>query len=100
MKKLNAPKPPATPQRNETDIVQVLAKLKGQVVRERIRVIDFLIDYDKNNENCIPRENFIRGLGSCRLTLTPAEMDTLADVFASPMRRQFIDYKLVLNNMF
>lgn len=93
MKKLNAPRKELPPHRRETDIVCVLAKLKGKVVRERIRVIEFLRDYDPHNENCISILDFVRGLGCCRLDLTPAEVGTLVEVFASPMRRGYVDYR-------
>lgn len=97
MKKVNIPRKLEEPHRTETDIVYVLAKLKGKVVRDRIRVMEFLRDYDRNNENVIIKENFVRGLGSCRLGLTPTEVETLVTVFTSPMRHQYVDYKLVFS---
>lgn len=95
MRKINAPKKPRDPKNYETDIVCVLAKVKGKVVRERIRVMEFLRAYDRNNENVISKENFARGLGTCRLDLTPPEIETLATVFQSPLRCACVDYRFV-----
>lgn len=93
MKKLNAEKPKKKPTRDEQDIVQILAKIKGKIIRERIRVKEFLEDYDRCGEQVINRDNFKRGLANCRLPLTENEVETLMDVFASPMRRHCVDYK-------
>ncbi|XP_018562489.1 uncharacterized protein LOC108904422 [Anoplophora glabripennis] len=81
------------PTRQEQDIVQVMAKVKGKVVRERIRVLEFLRDFDRCNERVISRENFKRGLSVCKLELTENELETLMDVFASPLRRECVDYR-------
>lgn len=78
--KLNEPKPPKPPSRHEKDIIQILAKIKGKVVRERIRVIEFLQPYDKCNEMVISWENFVRGLSVCQFDLTEVEVETLMEV--------------------
>lgn len=93
MKKLNAPKPKRHPTRHEKDIVLILAKIKGKVVRERIRVIEFLRDFDRCNQEMISREDFVRGINCCRFDLTEPEIETLMEVFASPKRRECIDYR-------
>ncbi|XP_063635514.1 uncharacterized protein LOC134806157 [Cydia splendana] len=77
----------------ETDIVQILAKIKGKMVREGIRPLDFLQQYDKHNELVIPRADFYRGLASAGLALTPLEMDTLMEVFCAPVRRRYVEYR-------
>ncbi|CAK1578922.1 unnamed protein product [Parnassius mnemosyne] len=77
---------------HETDIVQILAKIKGKMVREGIRPRDFLQQFDKQNELVIPRADFYRGLASAGLSLTPVEMDTLMEVFSAPGRRRFVEY--------
>ncbi|KAJ8916967.1 hypothetical protein NQ315_008367 [Exocentrus adspersus] len=97
MKRLNKPPEKRKPTRQEQDIVQIMAKLKGKVVRERIRVLDFLQGFDRCNEQVINRENFKRGLSVCKFDLTENEIETLMDVFASPMRRECIDYKRFAN---
>ncbi|XP_044761685.1 uncharacterized protein LOC123318965 isoform X2 [Coccinella septempunctata] len=92
-KAVNAPPPKKPPTRAEKDIVQILAKIKAKVVRDRIRVIEFLRDFDRCNEQVVKREDFKRGLSDCRFGLSENEMDTLMDVFASPLRRECIDYR-------
>lgn len=47
MKRLNAESPKKPPTRQEKDILQILAKIKGKVVRERIRVSEFMKDFDR-----------------------------------------------------
>lgn len=80
MKKINAPKPPKPADRKDRDIVLILAKIKGKVVRERIRVLEFLRDYDRCNENVISRENFERALSVCGFDLNENEVETLKEV--------------------
>ncbi|XP_017773462.1 PREDICTED: uncharacterized protein LOC108560438 [Nicrophorus vespilloides] len=93
MEKVNAEKPCKPVDRSEKDIILILAKIKGKVVRERIRVIEFLQDYDLCNQQVISRENFQRGLSNCRFDLSEAEVETLMNVFSSPMRPGCVDYK-------
>ncbi|XP_021203966.1 uncharacterized protein LOC101740137 [Bombyx mori] len=76
----------------ETDIVQILAKIKGKMVRDGIRPFDFLRQFDPRNELVIPRADFYRGLASAGLSLTPLEMDTLMEVFSAPGRRRYVEY--------
>lgn len=80
MKKINAPKPPKPYDRKDRDIVLILAKIKGKVVRERVRVLEFLRDYDRCNENVISRENFKRALSVCQFDLNENEVETLMEV--------------------
>ncbi|XP_038219906.1 uncharacterized protein LOC119838142 [Zerene cesonia] len=77
----------------ETDIVQILAKIKGKMVREGVRPRDFLQQFDPRRELVIPRADFYRGLGSAGLSLTPREMDTLMEVFCAPGRRRYVEYE-------
>lgn len=77
---------------HETDIVLILAKIKGKMVREGVRPLEFLRQHDTNNELVIPRADFYRGLACTGLSLTPIEMETLMDVFAAPGRRRYIEY--------
>ncbi|KAJ0177551.1 hypothetical protein K1T71_006424 [Dendrolimus kikuchii] len=76
----------------ETDIVQILAKIKGKMVREGIRPREFLRQFDKQNELVIPRADFYRGLATSGISLTPLEMNTLMEVFCAPGRRRCIEY--------
>lgn len=80
MIKLNAQQSPKPADRTEKDIVQILAKVKAKVVRERIRVLEFLEQYDRYKHDVISRTNFRRGLENCRLGLTENETETLMEV--------------------
>ncbi|GLV45240.1 chaoptin [Carabus blaptoides fortunei] len=93
IKRLNAPKVRKPPTHKETDIVAILAKIKGKIVRERIRVSEFMRDYDRHNEHIITRMDFKRGLDVCRFDLSENEVDTLMKVFAAPLRKDFVEYK-------
>ncbi|XP_053605525.1 uncharacterized protein LOC128672415 [Plodia interpunctella] len=85
--------PPAGPDPLQTDIVQILAKIKGKMVREGLRPREFLKQFDPRNELVIPRADFYRGLSSAGLSLTPLEMDTLMEVFSAPGRRRYVEYE-------
>ncbi|KPI99546.1 hypothetical protein RR46_03911 [Papilio xuthus] len=76
----------------QTDIVQILAKIKGRMVLEGLRPRDYLRQFDKHNELVIARPDFYRGMASAGFVLTPLEMDTVMDVFCAPTRRRYIDY--------
>lgn len=80
MKRLNAPPKKKPADRHETDIIEILAKVKGKVVRERIRVIEFLQDFDRCHEQVISRDDFARGLAVCRFDLTETEVHTIMEM--------------------
>lgn len=77
---INVTKAVRHPTPKEKDIVLILAKIKGKVVRERVRVMEFLRDFDRCNEQVISRENFQRGLSVCRFDLNENEIETLMDM--------------------
>ncbi|CAL7935870.1 unnamed protein product [Xylocopa violacea] len=89
---INAEKPPPEATVDETNIVLILAKIKAKVVRERIKVIEFMRQYDVHNEHVIKRTEFLRGLDQLRCNLTCAEMGTIMKVFQSPLRPDYVDY--------
>lgn len=72
---LNAPAKAPLPTNEEKDIVQVVAKIKGMTVRNRMRIVDFMQGFDVHNELCITEENFRRGLNSAGITITLPEVD-------------------------
>lgn len=80
MQKVNAPKKCKPVDRKEHDIILILAKIKGKAVRERIRVLQFLEDFDVCNQQVILKENFKRALSNCRFHLTDTEYETLFKV--------------------
>lgn len=80
LKRVNTPRPKKPVSKADTDIVAILAKIKGKLVREKIRVIEFLRDYDKHNQNIISRVDFKRGINVCRFDINENELDTLMTV--------------------
>ncbi|KAK4881782.1 hypothetical protein RN001_005101 [Aquatica leii] len=97
MKKINAPPRPKPTERKEKDIVLILAKIKGKVVQDRVRIMEYLRNFDLHNEEVISKADFKRGIDACRINLTDAEYDTLFEVFGSIKRCNCIDYKRFVN---
>ncbi|XP_024882174.1 uncharacterized protein LOC112461240, partial [Temnothorax curvispinosus] len=91
-KRLNAEKPPSEPHEDETNIVLILAKIKAKVVRERIKVLEFMRQFDRHNQLVIARLDFIRGLDQLRCGLTTAEVDTITRVFQALLKPGFVEY--------
>ncbi|XP_015588421.1 uncharacterized protein LOC107264555 [Cephus cinctus] len=89
---INAEKLPAEPTEEETNIVTILAKIKAKIVRERVKVTQFMRPFDTLNKQVISRADFIRGLDQIRCNLTCTEMATIMEVFRAPLRPQFIEY--------
>ncbi len=58
-----------------------------QVSKERIRVLEFMADYDKLRCGRIPVPSFIRALDLCGFKLTPNEMNALAEKLVKPTIR-------------
>uniref|UniRef100_A0A182QSD8 EF-hand domain-containing protein n=1 Tax=Anopheles farauti TaxID=69004 RepID=A0A182QSD8_9DIPT len=77
---------------HENDIVLVLAKVKAQVVRRRLRLIDFMQGFDPLNHHRISDVQFCRGLVTASVQLTPAEMQLLCEYFRTPTC-ETVDYK-------
>uniref|UniRef100_A0A182N4N9 MICOS complex subunit MIC60 n=1 Tax=Anopheles dirus TaxID=7168 RepID=A0A182N4N9_9DIPT len=76
----------------EKDIVRVLAKVKAQAVRRRLRLIDFMQGFDPLNHHRISDVQFCRGLATASVQLTPTEMQLLCDYFRTPTC-ETVDYK-------
>ncbi|EFN67507.1 hypothetical protein EAG_02894 [Camponotus floridanus] len=91
-KRINAEKPPSEPSEDETNIVLILAKIKAKIVRERIKVLEFMRQFDTHNHLVIERVDFIRGLDQFRCGLTPAEVDTITKAFQASTKPEFIEY--------
>lgn len=83
---------PASTQPHEHNIVQVLAKIKGQTARARMRITDFIEGYDRHNEQCVCVADFRRGLDAAGIRLTAVEVQLVADVFGSLLRPGHVDY--------
>ncbi|XP_076248190.1 uncharacterized protein LOC143188044 [Calliopsis andreniformis] len=91
-RRINAEKPPPEADTDEKNIVLILAKIKAKVVRERIKVTEFMRQYDAHNELVITRTEFMRGLDQLRCNLSCTEMGTIMNVFQAPSRSDYVDY--------
>ncbi|XP_018398309.1 PREDICTED: uncharacterized protein LOC108776253 [Cyphomyrmex costatus] len=91
-KRLNAERPPFEPHEDETNVVLILAKIKAKVVRERIKVLEFMRQFDRHNQFVISKIDFIRGLDQLRCGLTIAEIDTITKLFQAPLKSDFVEY--------
>ncbi|XP_050463997.1 uncharacterized protein LOC126858035 [Cataglyphis hispanica] len=91
-KRINAEKLPSEPHEDETNIVLILAKIKAKVVRERIKILEFMRQFDRHNHLVIERPDFIRSLDQLRCGLTPAEVDTITKAFQSSAKPLVIEY--------
>lgn len=79
---VNAPRKRRIPTNDELDIVQVLAKIKGIVVRKQIRILDSMEDFDIHNELCISDNDFRRGLNTSGVReLTESEVDLICYMY-------------------
>ncbi|XP_053670075.1 uncharacterized protein LOC128720430 [Anopheles nili] len=87
----NAPAP-SEPMPREKDIVRVLAKVKAQTVRRRLRLVDFMQGFDPLNHHRITEDQFCRGLSTASVQLTPTEMQLLCNNFRTPAS-QTVEYK-------
>uniref|UniRef100_A0A182S5M9 EF-hand domain-containing protein n=1 Tax=Anopheles maculatus TaxID=74869 RepID=A0A182S5M9_9DIPT len=76
----------------EKDIVRVLAEVKAQVVKRRLRLVDFMQGFDPLNHHRISDVQFCRGLATASVQLTPNEMQLLCVYFHTPTC-QTVDYK-------
>lgn len=65
---------------NQTNIVHVIAKIKGIAVRSRVRIMDFFKNYDKHNELCILETDFLRGLNLAGIKLEHMELNLICEV--------------------
>ncbi|XP_053658817.1 uncharacterized protein LOC128707886 [Anopheles marshallii] len=83
---------PSKPMPWERDIVRVLAKVKAQAVRRRLRLIDFMQGFDPLNHHRISDAQFCRGLATASVQLTANEMQLLCEYFRTPTCPT-VDYK-------
>ncbi|XP_046666960.1 uncharacterized protein LOC124358706 [Homalodisca vitripennis] len=96
--KLNAKEFKMPIQPCERDIVAILAKIKKQIICYRIRLSQFLSQYDPHRQLVISRDNFVRGVDE-KLQLTPTEKETIMEVFASPTRPHCVEYQRFCNTV-
>lgn len=80
------------PDQGSQDIEFILEKIKTKVVKERIRILEFMRDYDKLRSGRILKTCFARALDLCQLGLTKKEVAVLTEVYTSPQDADYVDY--------
>nr|XP_002123656.3 uncharacterized protein LOC100183292 [Ciona intestinalis] len=75
-----------------TDVQTIMNKIKIKVSKERMRVYEFMKDYDKLKTGRILMPNFKRALDLAGLELKESEVKLLSDTFQSPGEPDFCDY--------
>lgn len=65
--------------KEKPDIAAVMYKIKSKVVKEAVRVYEFMKDYDKLRTGRMLRTSFPRALDLCTLGLNEAEILTLME---------------------
>ena len=67
------------PDLGEDDTDGIMHKIKSKVMKERIRVLEFMRDYDKLRTGRMLKTSFPRALDMCSLGLTKAETAKIMD---------------------
>ncbi|XP_077982616.1 uncharacterized protein LOC144437541 [Glandiceps talaboti] len=75
-----------------TDVDSVLTKIKSKVMKERIRILEFLRDYDKLRTGRMKKETFRRALDPANLGLKGSEVAILEQAFQSPVDPNYVEY--------
>ncbi|CAD5122359.1 DgyrCDS10796 [Dimorphilus gyrociliatus] len=65
------------------DLECIFEKIKRKVFKERVRIHEWMRDYDKLRHGCIHRTNFRRALDLCRFELTESELAIVEDHYAA-----------------
>lgn len=75
----------------QKDLEGVFLKVKTKVSRERIRVLEFMRDYDKLRSGRMLKTSFRRALDLCRFELRESEVSLLEDRYQSA-QPDYVDY--------
>lgn len=76
----------------QKDLESILLKVKTKVSRERMRVLEFMRDYDKLRSGRMLKTSFRRALDLCRFELRESEVSILEDRYQSMQDRDYVDY--------
>nr|XP_054773761.1 uncharacterized protein LOC129281858 [Lytechinus pictus] len=76
------------------DAESIMEKVKTKVMKERMRVHEFMRNYDKLRTGRMLTENFRRSLDNAGLGLQPSEVDILIRTFQSPSDPKFVEWLL------
>eukprot|EP00795_Rhopilema_esculentum_P008232 gene8232-14169_t len=73
-------------------IVHVMNKIRTKVVKERIRVEEFMRDYDKLRTGRLLKSVFPRAIDLCQLGLVKSEVEDLMTFYESLNYPDYVDY--------
>ncbi|CAI8054084.1 hypothetical protein GBAR_LOCUS29561 [Geodia barretti] len=76
----------------KVDAESVLEKIKTKVMKERVRVLEFMRDYDKLRSGRIPATSFRRALDLCGFSLGQEEVTALEKMYQSPKDPSQVEY--------
>ncbi|CAH1794695.1 unnamed protein product [Owenia fusiformis] len=74
------------------DLEAILSKIKTKVCKERIRVLEFMKDYDKLRMGRMLKASFRRALDLCRFELKESEIAILEDRYQSQGDSDYVEY--------
>ncbi|ELU01670.1 hypothetical protein CAPTEDRAFT_182794 [Capitella teleta] len=74
------------------DLEVILLKIKNRVFKERIRIYEWMKDYDKLHTGRMLKINFRRALDLCKFELKESELAILEDIFQSPVDPDYVEY--------
>eukprot|EP01060_Flectonema_neradi_P011888 TRINITY_DN18845_c0_g1_i1.p1 TRINITY_DN18845_c0_g1~~TRINITY_DN18845_c0_g1_i1.p1 ORF type:complete len:925 (+),score=147.46 TRINITY_DN18845_c0_g1_i1:48-2822(+) len=69
---------------------EVMNDIRSQVATQRIRISEFLRDFDKLRSGLIVQEQFASGLSMAGIKLDSAELAILVEQFASEKRKRYV----------
>lgn len=89
------PRPNAATISNENpqDLEDLLAKIRRKVKEERIRVSDFMRDFDKLRHWNISKDQFRLAMNMCKLPLSEREFNLIQEYFGCENKPGFIRWK-------
>lgn len=83
----------ALPEHNTAcDLDGVLTKIKTQVYKQRVRIYEWMRDYDKLRSGRMLRTNFRRALDLCKFALAEGELAILEDHYQAVGEPDYVDY--------
>lgn len=71
-------------------MTDLLSRLRRKVKEQRIRVSDFMRDFDKLRHGNISKDNFRLALNMAKLPLSETEFKLILDNFATPNKQGFV----------
>ncbi|XP_050430635.1 uncharacterized protein LOC126839375 [Adelges cooleyi] len=78
-------------------LASLISKIQIIVKRGRIKVDQFLRQFDTTNHRIIAADNFLRGIAMSGIRLESAELNLLCDEFSSKENPGYVDYRRFCN---